>query len=110
VLATTTHHSTGAPWGNGVVMPYIWKKEHGQGRVFYPAPGHQVHEFLDVPAQLEIPPAAWLGPPGERHQHAKKGLCFFSCARVVRGPWPGAMTVSRGRVKIFSTLLRYWSS
>jgi type 1 glutamine amidotransferase len=55
VLATTTHRSASAPWVNGVVMPYIWKKEHGQGRVFYSALRHQVHEFLDVPEQLEIP-------------------------------------------------------
>jgi type 1 glutamine amidotransferase len=54
VLATTTHHSTSAPWTNGVVMPYIWKKVHGRGRVFYSALGHQAREFTDVPEQLEI--------------------------------------------------------
>jgi hypothetical protein len=40
---------------------------------------------------------------------AKKGLCFSSCATVVRGPWPGASTVSRGRVKIFCRSLSYCS-
>jgi type 1 glutamine amidotransferase len=54
VLATTTHHSTSAPWTNGVVMPCIWKKVHGRGRVFYSALGHQAREFIDVPEQLEI--------------------------------------------------------
>lgn len=54
VLATTTHQSTSAPFTNGVVMPYIWKKKHGEGRVFFSALGHQRHEFVDVPQQLEI--------------------------------------------------------
>jgi type 1 glutamine amidotransferase len=54
VLATTTHQSQSAPWTNGVVMPYVWKKLHGLGRVFYSALGHQAHEFTDVPEQLEI--------------------------------------------------------
>lgn len=54
VLATTTHHSVSAPWTNGVVMPFVWKKVHGQGRVFYSAMGHQVAEFTAHPEQLEI--------------------------------------------------------
>jgi type 1 glutamine amidotransferase len=54
VLATTAHRSVSAPWTNGVVMPYVWKKRHGEGRVFFSALGHQAHEFTDVPEQLEI--------------------------------------------------------
>ncbi len=54
VLATTTLHSVSAPWTNGVVMPCVWKKQHGAGRVFFSALGHQRAEFDAVPAQLEI--------------------------------------------------------
>jgi type 1 glutamine amidotransferase len=54
VLATTTHRSTSAPWTNGVVMPFVWKKVHGKGRVFFSAMGHQVSEFTTHPSQLEI--------------------------------------------------------
>lgn len=54
VLATTTHQSVSAPWTNGVAMPFVWKKMHGQGRVFYSAMGHAVSEFKDYPQQLEI--------------------------------------------------------
>ncbi len=54
VLATTTHRSVSAPWTNGVVMPCVWKKRHGEGRVFYSALGHEAHEFTDVPEQLEL--------------------------------------------------------
>lgn len=54
VLATTTHHSSSAPWTNGVVMPCVWKKQHGAGRVFYSALGHQCAEFTAVPAQLTL--------------------------------------------------------
>ncbi len=54
VLAVTTHQSESAVWTNGVEMPFIWKKVHGAGRVFYSACGHQASEFTDFPEQLEI--------------------------------------------------------
>ena len=54
VLATTVLQSESAPWSNGVVMPVVWKKRHGAGRVFYSALGHQAREFQEVPAQLEL--------------------------------------------------------
>lgn len=54
VLAVTTHQSVSAPWTNGVEMPFVWKKVHGAGRVFYSASGHQCREFDDYPEQLEL--------------------------------------------------------
>jgi hypothetical protein len=54
VLATSVFSSKTAPWIDGVVVPVVWKKRHGLGRVFYSALGHEVHEFLDVPEQLEL--------------------------------------------------------
>ena len=46
VLATTTFTGDhGAPWINGVTMPVVWKRKHGQGRVFYSALGHVASEF-----------------------------------------------------------------
>ena len=55
VLATTRFGpSASSPWVEGVVMPVVWKKRYGQGKVFYSALGHRVKEFQDVPAQLEI--------------------------------------------------------
>lgn len=48
VLATTTFSGEHAPWTKGVVMPQIWKKRFGEGRVFYSALGHRAYE-LDVP-------------------------------------------------------------
>jgi uncharacterized protein len=53
VLATTTFHTTSAPWVNGTVMPVVWKRKYGQGRVFYQAIGHGVTEF-QVPQVREI--------------------------------------------------------
>ncbi len=35
VLATTTFNADHAPWIDGVVMPVVWKKRFGEGRVFY---------------------------------------------------------------------------
>lgn len=48
VLATTTFNGDHAYWIDGVVMPVVWKRRYGKGRVFYSALGHVVREF-DVP-------------------------------------------------------------
>ena len=53
VLATTTFQTTSAPWVNGTVMPVVWKRKYGQGRVFYQAIGHSTKEF-DIPQVREI--------------------------------------------------------
>jgi uncharacterized protein len=48
VLATTTFSGEHAGWIDGVVMPVVWKRRHGEGRVFYSSLGHVAAEF-DVP-------------------------------------------------------------
>ncbi len=53
VLATTTFHSPAAPWVNGTVMPVVWKRMWGKGRVFYSSLGHVAKDF-EVPEALEI--------------------------------------------------------
>jgi type 1 glutamine amidotransferase len=53
VLATTTFTGAHAPWIDGVVMPVVWKRKHGKGRVFYSALGHVAKEF-DVPEMRTI--------------------------------------------------------
>jgi uncharacterized protein len=45
VLATTTFTGAHCDWVKGVVMPVVWKKTYGQGRVFYSALGHTADEF-----------------------------------------------------------------
>jgi hypothetical protein len=45
VLATTTFSGEHAAWIAGVVMPVVWKRRHGEGRVFYSALGHVAAEF-----------------------------------------------------------------
>ena len=45
VLATTTFESAEAPWINGTVMPVVWKRRFGQGRVFYSSLGHNAAQF-----------------------------------------------------------------
>jgi type 1 glutamine amidotransferase len=45
VLATTTFKGDHAYWIDGVVMPVVWKRKHGEGRVFYSALGHVASEF-----------------------------------------------------------------
>jgi len=45
VLATTTFTGEHAPWIDGVIMPVVWKRKYGKGRVFYSSLGHQAKEF-----------------------------------------------------------------
>ena len=45
VLATTTFTGEHCDFIKGVVMPVVWKKTYGQGRVFYSALGHTADEF-----------------------------------------------------------------
>jgi uncharacterized protein len=53
VLATTTFSGVYLPWIEGVVMPVVWKRRHGAGRVFYSALGHVASEF-QVPEMRTI--------------------------------------------------------
>ncbi|GHO60634.1 ThuA domain-containing protein [Ktedonobacter robiniae] len=53
VLATTTFSGEHAPWIAGSIVPVVWKKRWGQGRVFYSSLGHVVSDF-EVPEVLEI--------------------------------------------------------
>jgi type 1 glutamine amidotransferase len=53
VLATTTFSGEHAPWIEGVVMPVVWKRRHGRGRVFYSSLGHAAKEF-EVPEMSTI--------------------------------------------------------
>lgn len=53
VLAATTFSGKHASWIEGCVVPQVWKKYYGKGRVFYSALGHVVGDFK-VPEALEI--------------------------------------------------------
>ncbi len=53
VLATTTFRGDICPWIEGVVMPVVWKRKWGQGRVFYSSCGHVAADF-DVLEAREI--------------------------------------------------------
>ena len=47
VLATTTFSGEhgDAPWVKGTVMPVVWLRQWGQGKVFYSSLGHQNEDF-----------------------------------------------------------------
>jgi type 1 glutamine amidotransferase len=53
VLATTTFREEHVPWIKGCVMPVVWKRMWGKGRVFYTSLGHVAKDF-QVPEALEI--------------------------------------------------------
>lgn len=53
VLATTTFDSQSAPWVNGTVMPVVWKRRFGHGKVFYSSIGHEASTF-NIPEVKEI--------------------------------------------------------
>jgi len=53
VLATTTFSGAFIPAIAGTVMPVVWTRMWGAGRVFYSALGHTASDF-DVPETREI--------------------------------------------------------
>ncbi|MCX7045709.1 MAG: ThuA domain-containing protein [Candidatus Sumerlaeota bacterium] len=53
VLAETTFSCPEAPTGDGTVMPAVWTRHWGEGRVFYASWGHSPEDFK-VPEALEI--------------------------------------------------------
>jgi uncharacterized protein len=53
VLATTTFSGKYAPWIEGTVMPVVWKRRWGEGKIFYSSLGHVAKDF-DVPEAREI--------------------------------------------------------
>jgi type 1 glutamine amidotransferase len=53
VLVTTTFGGEHIPWIAGTVMPVVWKRRWGMGRVFYSSLGHVAADF-SVPEVREI--------------------------------------------------------
>ena len=53
VLATTTFSGEYTPWIDGTVMPVVWKRRWGKGKIFYSSLGHIAKDF-DVPEAREI--------------------------------------------------------
>lgn len=53
VLATTTFTGDHCAWIDGVVMPVVWKRVWGKGKVFYTSLGHVAADF-NVPEAKEI--------------------------------------------------------
>jgi type 1 glutamine amidotransferase len=70
VLATTTFGGDHAPWIDGCTMPVVWKKMHGQGRVFYSSLGHVMKDFK-VPEALEIMQRGIKWASASRHAPAE---------------------------------------
>lgn len=54
VLATTPFTSEHDAWIDGCVMPVVWKKRFGQGRVFFSSVGHAPDDFEEAPEAFEI--------------------------------------------------------
>jgi len=53
VLATTTVDGRHCPWIDATVMPAVWKRRYGAGKVFYASFGHTAKDF-DVPEARTI--------------------------------------------------------
>ena len=53
VLATTTCNGERLPWIDGTVMPVVWKRMWGAGRVFYTSLDHVAEDF-NVPEARTI--------------------------------------------------------
>jgi type 1 glutamine amidotransferase len=53
VLATTTFKNDTMPWIDGVVMPVVYKKRWGDGKIFYVSIGHTYKDF-EIPTAREL--------------------------------------------------------
>lgn len=53
VVATTTFKNTEFKCINGTVMPAVWKRKYGKGKVFYASFGHSSDDF-NIPEAREI--------------------------------------------------------
>ena len=69
VLATTTFSGRheGVSWIRGTVMPVVWTRRYGKGRVFFSSAGHVAKDF-DVPEAREL---------------VKRGILWAARERVV---------------------------
>ncbi len=67
VLAATTFSGKqgNCPWIKGTVMPVVWKRRFGKGRIFYSSLGHIADDFK-VPEVFEILKRGMLWAAGER--------------------------------------------
>lgn len=54
VLATTTFSGEHADWINGTVMPAVWTRNYGKGKIFYSSLGHNFEDFKNTPQVSEI--------------------------------------------------------
>lgn len=54
VLAITRFNGAVCPWIDGTVMPVVWKRRYGKGKVFYSSLGHVAEDFRRTPQSLEI--------------------------------------------------------
>lgn len=54
VLAVTRFNGAVCSWIDGTVMPVVWKRRYGKGKVFYSSLGHVAEDFRRSPQSLEI--------------------------------------------------------
>ena len=54
VLATTTFSGDHDYWIDGSVMPVVWKKMYGKGRIFFSSLGHILAHVIDQPNGMKI--------------------------------------------------------
>ncbi len=73
VLATTSFTGEHAAWIEGSVMPVVWKKYYGNGRVFYSSLGHVMADF-EVPQALEIQKRGIRWASESKYQEKEKWL------------------------------------
>ncbi len=73
VLATTTFSGEHDDWIEGAVMPVIWKKYHGKGRIFCITLGHDPAEFdEEIPRRLLMNGFRWAA--GSKYQKQENWL------------------------------------
>jgi len=73
VLATTTFNADHADWIDGTIMPVVWKKYYGKGRVFYTSLGHTADVF-DITEALTIMQRGIRWASASKHEPFEKWI------------------------------------
>lgn len=79
VLATTTFSGEHGDWFTGAVIPVVWKKMYGKGRVFYISVGHTPADF-DIDSSWEILTRGIKWASGSKYEPSEN---------LVRAVYPG---------------------
>lgn len=74
VLATTQFSGEHCDWIDGCIIPVVWKKMYGKGRIFYTSLGHNLNHVTEVPDALEMTKRGIKWASASKYEPAEKWM------------------------------------